>query len=83
MYLIQYKIYYCYRRKNAGPLEELINGYKLIVYNNPNYATRPSSQESLSIIHLAFTSPELRSLCLWEILEEYPSLSNHELILLG
>ena len=32
---------------------------------------------------MALSSPELGPLCLWEIPEEYPSLSDHELILLG
>ena len=35
----------------------------------------------MSIIDLALTSPGLGLLCVWEILEEYPLLSDHELIL--
>ena len=61
---------YCHRRKNAGPLEELIDSYELIVNNDPDYATRPSSQGSLSIIDLALTSPELGPLSVGEIPEE-------------
>ncbi len=74
---------YCHLRKNAGPLEELIDGYDLIVNNDPDYTTRPSSQGQLSIIDLALTSPELGQLLVWEIPEEYPSVSDHELVLLG
>lgn len=74
---------HCQTRKNAGPLEELIEGYKLIINNDPDYAIRPASQGGVSIINLAFSSPELGPLYLWEIPEEYPSLSDHELILLG
>lgn len=51
--------------------------------NDPDYATRPSSQGMISIIDLALSSAELGPLCIWEIPEEYPSLSDHELILLG
>ena len=74
---------HCHTKKNAGPLEELIDSYELIVNNDPDYATRPSSQGSVSIIDLALTSPSLGPLCIWEIPKEYPSLSDHELILLG
>lgn len=58
---------HCQRRNNAGPLEQLIDSYELIVNNDPDYATRPSSQGSLSIIDLALISPELGPLRLWEI----------------
>lgn len=71
------------RRKNSGLLEELIERYELIVNNDPKYSTRPASQGGVSIIDLALSSPELGPLCLWQIPEEYPSLSGHELILLG
>lgn len=74
---------HCNMRRNAGPLEELIESYELIVNNDPDFATRPSSQGAVSFIDLALSSPELGPLCLWEIPEEYPSLSDHELILLG
>lgn len=36
---------HCYLIKNAGLLEELIGGYDLIIHNDPDYITRPSSQE--------------------------------------
>ncbi len=66
---------------NAGPLEEFIESYELIVNNNTDFSTRPSSP-GISIIDLALTSPDLDPLRVWEIPEEYPSLSNHELILI-
>lgn len=59
----------------------LIKTYELFINNDPDYATRPSSG-GISIIDLALTSPELGPLRVWEIPEEYPSLSDHELILL-
>lgn len=74
---------HCQTRKNAGPLEELIENYEVIVNNDPDYAARSASQGGTSTIDLALSSPELGPLCLWEIPEEYPSLSDHELILLG
>lgn len=52
----------------------------LLVNDDPDYATRPSSA-GISIIDLALTSPELGPLRVWEIPEEYLSLSDHELIL--
>lgn len=74
---------HCHLKKNAGPLEELIDSCELIVNNDPNYATRPSSRGQLSIIDLALTCPELGQLPVWEIPEKYPSLSDNKLILLG
>ena len=65
---------------NAGPLEELIESYELIVNNDTEFPTRPSSL-GISIIDLALTSPDLGPLRVWEIPEEYPSLSDHEVIL--
>ncbi len=72
---------HCHQKQNAGPLEELIETYKLLVNNNTDFPTRPGSQ-GRSIIDLALTSPSLGLLRIWEIPEEYPSLSDHELILL-
>ncbi len=69
------------RRQNAGPLEELIDRYELIVNNNTDFPTRPRSS-GISIIDLALTTAALGPLTLWEIPEEYPSVSDHELILL-
>ena len=71
-----------YRQKmNAGPLEELIESYELIVYNDTDFPTRPSSP-GISIIDLTITSPNLGPVRVWEISEEYPSLLDHELILI-
>lgn len=75
--------FHCQRRKNFEPLEDFIEKYGLIVNNDPDYSTQPASQGGVSIIDLALSSPELGPLCLWEIPEEYPSLSDHKLILLG
>lgn len=52
---------HCHRRQNGGPLEMLIETYELLVNNDPDYATRPSSG-GIFIINLALTSPELSPL---------------------
>ena len=49
---------HCRQNINAGPLELLIERYELIVNNDTNFPTRPSSP-GISIIDLALTSPEL------------------------
>ena len=72
---------HCRQRVNARPLEELIDNYELIVNNNTDFLTRPLSP-GISIIDLALTSPELGPLRVWEFPEEYPSLSDHELIMM-
>ena len=72
---------HCRQNVNAGPLEELIESYELIVNNDTDFPTRPSSP-GISIIDLALSSPGLGPLRVWEIPEEYPSLSDHELILM-
>ena len=72
---------HCRQRQNAGPLKEMIETYDLFVNNNTDFSTRPRSWE-FSIIDLALTNPDLGVLRVWEILEEYPLLSGHELILL-
>ena len=66
---------------NARPLEEIIESYELIVNNNIDFPTRPSSP-GISIIDLALTGPDLGPLRIWVIPEKYPSLSDHELILI-
>lgn len=71
----------CHQKQNAGPLEELIETYELLVNNDTDLPTRPASR-GVSIIDLALTTPDLGLLRVWEIPEEYPSLSDHELILL-
>ena len=72
---------HCRQKQNAGPLEELIEKYKLLVNNDTDFPTQTESRR-ISIIDLALTSPGLGLLQVWEIPEEYPSLSDHELILL-
>ncbi len=72
---------HCRQPKNAGSLEELIEGFELIVNNNTDFPTRLSSQ-GISIIDLALISPELGVFQVWGIFEEYPSLSDHRLILI-
>lgn len=52
-----------------------------MINNESERATRPLSRK-ISIIDLLLSSPQLGLLTLWEIPEEYPSLSNHELIVL-
>ena len=54
---------------------------ELIINNDTDFPTRPSSR-GLSIIDLALTNFELGLLRAWEIPEEYPSLSDHELIVM-
>ena len=70
---------HCRQKQNAGPLEELIETYELLINNDTDFPTRPGSR-GISIIDLALTSPDLGLLRGWEIPEEYPSLSDHELI---
>ena len=72
---------HCRQRYNAGPLEELIKTYDLLVNNNSDFSTQLRSQE-FSIINLALTNLDLGIFRVWEIPEEYPLLSDHELILL-
>ena len=72
---------YCRQNVNAGPLEELIESFELILNNNTDFPTRSSSR-GISIIDLALTSPALGPLRIWEIPEDYSSLSDHELILI-
>ncbi len=71
----------CRQNVNAGPLKEFIKSYELIVNNDTNFPPRPSSL-GISIIDLALTSSDLGLLRIWEIPEEYPSLSDYELILM-
>lgn len=71
---------HCHQKQNARSLETLIETYELLINNDSDYTTRPSSAE-ISIINLALTSLELGPLHIWEIPEKYPSLSDHELIL--
>lgn len=72
---------HCHQRQNASVLEEMIDEYGLLVNNEPGRSTRPLSQ-GISVIDLALTTAALGPLTLWEIPEEYPALSDHELIFL-
>lgn len=72
---------HCNRRQNATILEELIEQFEPLINSKPGRATRPSSREVL-VIDLALSTVELVPLILWEIPEKYPSLSDHELIVL-
>lgn len=72
---------HCRQKQNAGPLEEVIETYELLVDNDMDFSTRPGSR-GMFIIDLALTSPALGLLWVWEILEEYPFLSDHELMML-
>ena len=72
---------HCHRKQNASVLEELIDQFGLLINNEPGRSTRPISQ-GISVIDLALSTSELGPLTLWEIPEDYPALSNHELILL-
>ena len=49
---------HCRQKQNAGPLEELIEKYKLLVNNDTDFPTRPGSR-GISILDLALTSPGL------------------------
>lgn len=69
------------KQQNVGLFEELIDKFELIINNNTDFATRPASQ-GISIIDLALNIGNLGPLILWEILEEYPLLFDHELVLL-
>ena len=70
---------HCQIRKNAKPLEDLIEKFDLLINNEPGQTTRPASKE-ISIIDLALSTTELGFLTLWEIPKVYTSLSDHELI---
>jgi ribonuclease HI len=71
------------QRKNAAPLEEVIDRYSLYVNNPPGEATRYKESPGVSIIDLALTTPSLGPLQAWEIDREKATGSDHELILLG
>ena len=72
---------HCRGRKNAKPLEDLIEKFNLLINNESGRTTRPAS-DGISIIDLALSTAELGPLTLWEIPDDYPSLSDQELILL-
>ena len=62
-------------------MEDIIDHYGHLVNNEPGRSTRPLSQGIL-VIDLALFTAALGPLTLWEIPEDYPTLSDHELILL-
>ncbi len=70
---------YCHRRQNAAVLKELLERFGLLINNEPGRATRPLSH-TISIIDLVLFTRELGLLTFLEIPEEYPALSDHELI---
>lgn len=72
---------HCHMRQNASVSEELIDKFHLLINNEPGRSTRPISQ-GISVIDLALSTAELGPLTLWEIPEEHPAISDHELILL-
>lgn len=72
---------HCQRIINAKSLDELIEKFHLLINNESGRATRPASR-GVSIIDLTLSTIELGPLSLWEIPQDYPSLSDHELIVL-
>jgi hypothetical protein len=67
---------------DAGPLEEIIEKYDLILNNEPGVITRPNARKNQSIIDLTFTSTAIGLLNSWTIEEEFSTPSDHELIVL-
>ena len=70
------------QRKEAGPLETIIEDFDLILNNEQGAITRPGNKTKGSIIDLTFTTTELGLLDLWVIDEDDPTPSDHALILL-
>lgn len=58
-----------------------IKSYKQIVNNDNNFLICPSNVW-ISIIDIAFTSPDVSLVRVWEILENYFFLSDHKLIMI-
>jgi hypothetical protein len=46
-------------RIEAGPLEQIIENYDLILNNKPGAITRPNARNNKSIIDLTFTSTQM------------------------
>jgi hypothetical protein len=67
--------------RGAGPLETVVEDYNLILNNQPGVITRPGRGSRGSIIDLTFTTTEIGPLESWAIEEEFPTPSDHELIL--
>lgn len=72
---------HCQRRVNAKPLEDVIEKFHLLINNESGRSTGPT-RRGVSIIDLALSAVELGPLSLWEIPEDFPSLSDQELIVL-
>jgi hypothetical protein len=70
------------QRKEAGPLETIIEDFDLILNNEQGAITRPGNKTKGSIIDLTFTTTELGPLDLWVIDEDDPTPSDHALILM-
>jgi Endonuclease-reverse transcriptase len=70
------------QRKEAGPLEQLIKDYDLILNNELGAITRPGKENKGSIIDLTFTITEIGPLDLWAIEEDKPTPSDYALIVL-
>lgn len=68
-------------KQNAGPLKVIIDKYKLIINNNTNFSISLLSSE-ISIIYLALSTAALALITLGKNLEEYPSITDHKLILI-
>lgn len=64
----------------AGPLEQIIENFDLILNNEPGVITRPNARKNKSIIDLTFTTTPIGLLDSWLIEEEYSTPSDHELI---
>lgn len=73
--------HHCHQRQNASVSGEMIDYYGLLVNNKPGSPTRPLRQ-GISVVDLALSPVALGPLNLWKIPEDYPALSDQELILL-
>jgi hypothetical protein len=68
-------------RTEAGPLEQIIEDYNLILNNEPGAITRPGKTRG-SIIDLTFTTLDMGPLESWAVERDNPTPSDHELIVL-
>lgn len=72
---------HCQKKQNAKFLENLIKKFDLFINNKFERTTR-SANAGVFDIDLSLLPIQLGFLTLWDISEEYLSLSNYELILL-
>src|SRR4030095_13680993 len=70
------------QRRDAGPLEQLIKDYDLILNNEPGVITRPGKENKGTIIDLIFTITEIGPLDLWAIKEDIIIFLDYALIVL-